>query len=209
MMSFLRPRARSLVFLLASVALIAAIACEGDPGSQGPVGPQGPPGDPGQPGEPGNPGKPGIAGEQGPPGPAGPEGPQGPEGPRGFPGAQGPAGPPGPPGPPGKTAAVSVQDPEGAIAGAVDLKQAGTTVDIIGSGFEPGSAVTVTAIGPEGSETLDTGGITANDAGAWSALGVSLPGSLGPGDSVSIKAEDSQGTIGWGPLLVTDKDPEN
>ncbi len=194
--------------LLTALVLVAFVACAGDPGSQGPAGAQGQPGAAGNPGASGNPGEPGStgpAGEDGAQGTQGPTGAQGLAGQRGATGAQGAAGAEGDQGTAGESgvsAAVIVHDSAGNAAGVVELRSGTTSIDVLGGGFGAGDAITIELDGA----ALNAGAITANGGGAFAALGVSLPSGLSAGDVATVKVTGSGGTVGWGTLLVVDKE---
>ena len=202
----LRRRAPALLTLLTAAGLVAFVACAGDPGSQGPPGAPGQPGAAGNPGAPGSPGEPGStgpAGEDGGSGPSGAKGDSGPAGERGEIGLKGPAGGKGATGAAGSPgAAVVIHDSAGNTAGVVELRAGTTSIDVIGGGFDAGDAISIELNGA----ALDAGAVTANDGGAFAALGVALPSGLGAGDVAAVKVTGSGGTVGWGTLLVVDKE---
>lgn len=155
MLGLLRSRVKALFLVSLMVGLATAVACagSGDPGAQGAQGergPAGPPGDPGLPGEPGLPGLPGLAGADGADGATGPVGPEGPAGPAGA---------------NGSNAALIVHDSANNVAGAVEWRIGGPTVDILGGGFNAGERISVTAI-PNRFDVL-IGDAVANDHGAF------------------------------------------
>ena len=157
MLGLLRSRVKALFLVSLMVGLAAAVACSGgDTGPAGPQGPQGPQGPAGPPGDPGAPGLPGLAGIAGPAGPAGPAG---------AAGADGDEGPVGPAGDSGSNAALLVHDSANNVAGAVEWKIGGPTVDILGGGFKAGERISVTAI-PNRFDVL-LGDATANEHGAF------------------------------------------
>ena len=204
----LGARATVPLMLLTAVVLVAFAACAGDPGAQGPAGPQGQPGGAGNPGASGNPGAPGSTGpggEDGAQGSQGPQGDSGPAGDRGAIGLQGAAGATGDPGLAGESgvsAAVIVHDSAGNAAGVVELRSGTTSIDVIGGGFDAGDAISIELDGA----ALNAGAVTANGGGAFAALGVSLPSGLSAGDVATVKVTGSGGTVGWGTLLIVDKE---
>ena len=200
----LRGRARPIFMLLAAVSMVAVIACTGDDGNRGTAGDPGnpgaagPPGAAGEAGAPGAAGQPGIAGALGERGPQGPVGPDGSVGSKGFNGETGAAGADG-----GSGAVLTVSDAGAGTVGVVDLSSSGTRINITGAGFDAGESVSI-SIG--GSEIATA---TANAGGAIASLGLSLPSGISEGDVVSVLATGRNGTIGWGVLLVVDKDAQN
>lgn len=197
----LRGRARPIFMLLAAVSMVAVIACTGDDGSGGSPGAPGNPGAagaPGAPGEPGAAGEPGIAGAQGAQGPQGPLGPDGETGDRGFSGVAGSAGSDGE-----GSAVLTVSDAGSGTVGVVDLSSSGTRINITGAGFDAGESVSISINGSE----IATA--TANAGGAIAALNLALPSGLSEGDVVSVLGTGGGGTVGWGVLLITDKDAQN
>ncbi len=197
----LRGRARPIFMLLAAVSMVAVIACTGDDGASGTAGA---PGNAGAPGEPGVAGAPGVPGLQGIAGAQGARGPQGPLGPDGASGATGLTGNAGAAGSDGEVGAVlTVSDAGTGTVGVADLSSSGTLINITGAGFDAGESVSI-SIG--GSEIATA---TANAGGAIASLGLSLPSGLSEGNVVSVLATGGNGTIGWGVLLVTDKDALN
>ena len=228
MTGLLRGKTRVLLLAALVIALVALVACKGDQGPQGPQGPQGEagapgaagasgnpgdagaPGNPGAAGAPGEPGAPGAIGATGPEGPAGPEGQKGTRGvtgAAGAAGAQGPAGAAGPPGVPGvdggSAAAIIVHDTASNVAGAVELKAAGTEADILGAGFDSGETVSVSA--RVGGSVVVLGSGVANDSGAfWTT--VTIPASMtAAGGPYTIDAIGDGGSLGYGVVLITDK----
>lgn len=154
MLGLLRSRVKALFLVSLMVGLAAAVACSsGDPGPAGPAGDRGPGGPPGDPGLPGAPGLPGL------PGAAGNAGPAGADGADGAPGAAGPVGPT------GSSGSLLVHDSTSNVAGAVEWRIGGPTVDILGGGFNPGERISVTAI-PRRFDVL-IGDAIANDHGAF------------------------------------------
>ncbi len=156
MLGLLRSRVKALFLVSLMVGLAAAVACsDGDAGPRGPAGPQGPPGatGSGNPGQPGAPGLPGLPGAQGLPGADGADG------------ADGEVGPAGPAGPTGSSGSLIVHDSANNVAGAVEWRIGGPTVDILGGGFNPGERISVTAI-PRKFDVL-IGDAVANDHGAF------------------------------------------
>ena len=197
----LRGRARPIFMLLAAVSMVAVIACTGDVGTSGAAGAAG---NAGAPGESGVAGAAGVAGQSGIAGAQGPQGPQGPSGPDGAIGAAGFTGDAGSAGSDGETGAVlMISDAGTGIVGVVDLSSSGTRINITGAGFDAGESVSI-SIG--GSEIATA---TANAGGAIASLGLALPSGLSQGNVVSVLATGGNGTIGWGVLLVTDKDAQN
>lgn len=194
---WLRQRRRTLLILLTSLALVAFVACSGDPGTPGSPGAAGASGEPGVPGASGAPGGPGISGPVGPVGIPGVPGPPGGDGGLGF---RGSAGANGANGADAALAAVVVHDSSGSTAGAV---ADGNTIDIIGGGFAAGEVITLQIAHGGGTDTLNAGSITANSGGAFAALGVSIPSSLGAGDTASVWATGDGGTTGVGTLRIT------
>ena len=199
-------RSTFLVFLVAFLLLL--VACEGEVGGPGPQGQPGDAGVPGSPGKVGSPGElgtdgpsgnPGPMGSKGAPGASGAQGELGPRGPGGSSGAQGNAGPT------GNAGVVSVYDSSSGIMGVVDLRTGVTKMDVVGAGFGSGSAVTIWVNG----EQIAGGEIIATASGAFSTSGITLPAGFTAGAVVSVKASGSSGTIGWGVLLVIDKDSSN
>ncbi len=187
--------------LLAAVSMVAVIACTGDDGTSGATGSAG---NPGAQGEAGVAGAAGVAGLQGIAGPQGSRGPQGPVGPDGAAGATGLNGNAGAAGSDGESGAtLTVSDAGTGIVGVADLSSSGTLINITGAGFDAGESVSI-SIG--GSEIATA---TANAGGAIVSLGLSLPSGLSEGTVVSVLATGGNGTIGWGVLLVTDKDALN
>ena len=194
----LRGRARPIFMLLAAVSMVAVIACTGDDGTSGAAGAAG---NAGAPGESGVAGAAGVAGQSGI---AGAQGPQGPVGPEGSIGAAGFTGDAGAAGSDGETGAVlMISDAGTGIVGVVDLSSSGTRINVTGAGFDAGESVSI-SIG--GSEIATA---TANAGGAIASLGLALPSGLSQGNVVSVLATGGNGTIGWGVLLVTDKDAQN
>ncbi len=157
MLGLLRSRVKALFLVTLMVGLAAAIACSD--GARGPQGPQGVQGIQGVPGQPGDPGLPGAAGLPGLPGAQGNDGPAGPAGPAG------PQGPQGPAGESGSNAAVLVHDANNSVAGAVEWRIGGPTVDIIGGGFIEGERISVTGK-PRAFDVL-LGDATANEHGGF------------------------------------------
>jgi len=192
---------KPLVLILASVSLLAVVACSGDPGNAGAPGAAG---SPGRLGEPGNAGADGADGIQGIAGASGPQGVEGQRGARGISGAQGPGGPNGTAGADGSiSASLTVIDSGTGNVGVVDLSNRGTTVDVIGAGFQAGESVNI-SIGGTGVIA-----VTADPSGVISAMGIVLPASLSEGDVVSVRADGTAGTTGWGALLITNKNSLN
>jgi hypothetical protein len=192
---------KPLVLILASVSLLAVVACSGDPGDAGAPGAAG---KPGRIGAAGNAGLNGGDGFQGIPGAPGPHGAEGPRGATGVSGAQGPGGPNGAAGANGSiSASLTVIDSGTGNVGVVDLSNRGTTVDIIGAGFEAGESVNI-SIGGTGIIA-----VTADPSGVISAMALALPTSLSEGDVVSVRGDGTAGTTGWGALLITNKNSLN
>ena len=197
-------------FVIASVLMFAAIACTGPAGPQGDQGPPGNPGlpglpgEPGNPGAPGNPGEPGPAGERGPqglPGLAGPPGPAGQDGRTGSDGADGSdgaAGPPGPPGPAGQdgsdgsdnSANITIMDNSFAITGRVVFDATGTSIMVIGGGFDANEDVLLRVGGqPAGNATANADGafettITLN-SGTYQVGTVTTLWAIGPNNTAT------------------------
>ena len=201
MLGLLRSRVKALFLVSLMVGLAAAVACSsGDAGPQGPAGPagaqgqQGPPGDPGQPGAAGLPGLPGAQGNAGPAGPAGPSGPEGPAGPAGA---------------NGSNAAILVHDSANNVAGAVEFRVAGTSIDILGGGFSAGERVSVTA--KPGSFDVLLTDTTANDHGAFMVSVQLTQSGFTPAEdsvfTVSASGEDT-GRV-EGVFILVDKVPGN
>ena len=98
---------------------------------------------------------------------------------------------------------LTVSDSDSGSVGVVDLSSSGTRIDIAGAGFGAGESVSVTI---DGSEIASA---TANAGGAISSVNIALPSGLSEGDVVSVLGTGGGGTVGWGVLLVTDKDATN
>ena len=136
MKRFLNVRAMGLVMVLALVSLLA-VACAGDAGSAGSAG---------------------ATGAAGATGSAGAAGPQGPGGPRGGNGSAGPAGPPGLPGVEGPSLNAHIVLSDWTVA------TGEVSITVYGSGWTDGENATITAIWPDGSESV-LGNARAGDAG--------------------------------------------
>lgn len=208
-----RGRARAL-FVLFALTLLAAfvVACKGAEGLTGPAGPAGPAGPGGAAGAQGPSGPAGPAGAvgaAGPAGAAGATGPSGPAGSTGLTGARGPAGPAGAAG--GAADVVFVYDSSGAYAvGIVDIKTGKTTVDIAGAGFTPAEKITLTIESGAGSTALSTAAaVEGNLNGAFWVQNVELPSTIKSGDVLTIKATGDKGKLGFGPLIVVNKNTTN
>jgi len=207
MIRSVRGRAPALVVLF-MLALIAAfvVACKGDVGPAGERGPAGPAGAAGATGPAG------PAGATGAAGPAGPAGAQGSQGQVGSTGLTGPTGATGPAGAAGGLAAVVfVYDSAGGVeTGIVDIKTGPTTVNISGAGFTPAEAITLTIESGAGSTKLSTAAaVEGNLSGAFYVTNVALPTSVKVGDVLTIKATGSKGKVGFGPLIIVDKNKNN
>ncbi len=201
MLGLLRSRVKALFLVTLMVGLAAAVACgSGDPGPAGPQGPAGATGPAGPPGDPGLPGAPGLPGVNGAPGADGFDGAQGP---------QGEQGPPGAPGDNGSNAALLVHDANNNVAGAVEWRIGGPTVDIIGGGFNAGERISVTAI-PNRFDVL-IGDATANDHGAFRLTVQLTQTGFEPAEdsvfTVSAAGEDT-GRV-EGVFIMVDKVPGN
>ena len=206
-------------FVIASVLMFAAIACTGPAGPQGDQGPPGNPGlpglpgEPGNPGAPGNPGEPGPAGERGPqglPGLAGPPGPAGKDGRTGSDGADGSdgaAGPPGPPGPAGQdgsdgsdnSANITIMDNGFAITGRVVFNPAGTSLMVIGGGFDANESVLLRVGGQP------AGNATANADGAFSQDITLNSGTYQIGTVTTLWAVGANGNVATSGLVISEK----
>ena len=197
---WLRQRRRALLILLTALSLVAFVACEGDPGLSGAPGAEGAAGVPGDAGAPGAAGALGGRGNSGAIGPAGIPGVPGPAGADGGIGSKGNVGAAGSAGADAVLAAVVVHDSNGTTAGSV---ADGNSIDIIGGGFAAGEVITLQIAHGGGTDTLNAGSITANSGGAFAVLNVSLPASLGAGDSASVVATGDSGTVGVGALRIT------
>jgi hypothetical protein len=193
------------------LALIAAfvVACKGDAGPAGERGPAGPAGAAGATGPAGPAGPAGAAGPAGPAGSAGAQGPHGQVGSTGLTGQAGATGPAGVAG--GLAAVVFVYDSAGGVeTGIVDIKTGPTTVNISGAGFTPAEVVTLTIESGAGSTKLNTAAaVEGNLSGAFYVQNVALPTSVKVGDVLTIKATGSKGKIGFGPLIIVDKNKNN
>lgn len=191
------------VIVIASLMMLAVVACTGEQGDPGPPGPQGDPGLPGLPGNPGNPGAPGNPGE---PGPAGADGAQGLPGLAGPPGPAGRAGDPGPPGPPGRagsdgadnSANITIIDPANHLTSRVVWDAAGTTIRIIGAGFDANESVLLTVGG------RSVGSATANADGAFSQTVTLNSGTYRVGHITSITATGANGNIANSGLVISE-----
>jgi len=108
------------------------------------------------------------------------------------------------PGEPGATAAVIiVHDSASNVAGAVELKAAGTTADILGGGFGSGEVVSLTTTA--GGSTVVLGSGTANASGAFMAS-VTIPASMTTADGpYTINGVGDKGKVGYGVVVITDK----
>ncbi len=98
---------------------------------------------------------------------------------------------------------MTISDAGTGTVGVADLSSSGTRINITGAGFDSGETVSISI---DGSEIATA---TANAGGAIVSLGLSLPSGLTQGNVVSVLATGGNGTIGWGVLLVTDKDATN
>ena len=87
------------------------------------------------------------------------------------------------------------------MAGAVELKAAGTAADILGGGFDSGEVVSLTAT--IGGSAVVLGSGTANAAGAFVAS-VTLPASMTTG-VYTVNGIGDGGNVGYGVVVVTDK----
>lgn len=200
MLGLLRSRVKALFLVSLMVGLAAAVACsDGDAGPQGPAGAQGPPGV-GAPGDPGAPGAPGLPGLPGASGNAGLDGADG---------ADGDIGPAGPAGGSGSNAALIVHDSANNVAGAVEWRIGGPTIDILGGGFDAGERVSVTAI-PRKFDVL-IGDVIANDHGAFRLTVQLTQVGFEPAEdsifTVSAAGEDT-GRV-EGVFIMVDKTPGN
>ena len=122
------------------------------------------------------------------------------EGPEPLP-VRGPAGATGPAG--SVSAALTVTDSGTGNVGVVDLSTRGTKVDVTGAGFAAGENVNISIGG------IGVVAATANSAGAFAVLGITLPASLSEGDVVTVRGDGTAGTTGWGVLLITNKSATN
>ncbi len=194
---------------------------KGDPGAPGQPGAPGAPGEPGAPGAPGAPGKAGLQGSTGIPGLAGPPGPQGKAGragadgapgsqgsagANGSAGAAGAAGPPGPPGAPGipgadNSANVEVEDASFAITSRAVWNEAGTTVNVYGSGFGANETVALTI---PGEVDAVIGSAIANVHQAFSAVITLDAGDYPIGTVVSIVATGDAGSAATTALVISE-----
>jgi hypothetical protein len=157
MTGLLRRRFKAFFLVSLMVGLVAAVACGGSEGAQGPQG---------------------VKGDTGATGAQGPQGPQGPAGQNGAAGAAGQDGEDGEDGADGangSNAAVLVHDAANNVVGSVEFLTAGTSVFILGGGFEAGERISVTGIPRQFPVLLASA--TANDHGAFSAT-VRLPASF-------------------------------
>ena len=142
-------------------------------------------------------GKPGYTGYTGAAGAPGADGRDGASGSRGPIGAVGLAGADGEAG-----AVLTVSDAGTGTVGVVDISSFGTRIEITGAGFDAGESVSLSIDG------ADIGAASA-DAGGAIFFRMLLPSSLSKGDVVSVRADGSNGTVGWGVVLVTDKNALN
>ncbi len=186
---------------------------QGVPGKAGPAGPsgsqgaQGPAGSAGVPGLQGPAGPTGAAGQQGPTGAQGASGVQGSQGisgeqgPQGIQGAEGEQGPAGEAG--GSAAVLVVHDTANNVAGAVEIKSSTTEMDILGGGFEVSELIALT-VSINGKDVV-LGSGQGNGHGAFLST-VTVPSSMKVGGPYTITATGSGGNVGFGVVVVTNKD---
>lgn len=106
------------------------------------------------------------------------------------------------PGDPGASAAaIIVHDSASNVAGAVELRTAGTTADILGGGFDSGEVVSLTTTAGGAAVVLGSG--TANAGGAFTAS-VTIPASMTTG-VYTINGVGDKGNVGYGVVVITDK----
>jgi len=197
------PSRGIVIALLFSMFLVVGVAC---------TGPQGQPGVPGAAGNPGNPGEPGEPGLQGPSGPPGQPGLAGEAGLPGNPGLPGEPGLPGPPGPPGSegpagSAGAAAVAPEASIVVSKSVISTTESVEIWGSGFLPGEAVSLFLESDAGFPLVIGTDATANSVGAF-VLSVDEIGgrqaSLSTGIS-TVRALGSKGSTASVPVMVVEE----
>lgn len=198
MLGLLRSRVKALFLVSLMVGLAAAVACSsGAEGPRGAAGANGSNGSNGSPGLPGAPGLPGVNGARGADGFDGTAGSVGPEGPVGVAGDS------------GSNAALIVHDSANNVAGAVEWRIGGPTVDILGGGFNAGERVSVTAI-PNKFDVL-IGDAIANDHGAFRLTVQLTQVGFEPAEdsifTVSAAGEDT-GRV-EGVFIMVDKTPGN
>ena len=172
----------------------------GPQGSQGPAGISGIPGPQGVTGATGNPGQQGLTGAQGASGVQGPQGipgEQGTSGPQGDSGEQGPTGVTG-----GSAAVLVVHDTANNVAGAVELKSSTTEIDVLGGGFGISELIALT-VSINGKDVV-LGSGQGNGSGAFLST-VKVPSSMKVGGPYTITASGSNGNVGFGVVIVTNK----
>ena len=176
MAGLFRRRGTALLLVIVSAFLVAAIACEGTQGGRGSQGSSGPPGSQGS------------SGLQGPQGEAGPQGDSGDEGPTGTTG--------------GSAAVLVVHDTANNVAGAVELKSSSTEMDVLGGGFGISELIALT-VSINGKDVV-LGSGQGNGSGAFLST-VKVPSSMKVGGPYTITAAGSNGNVGFGVVIVTNK----
>ena len=89
------------------------------------------------------------------------------------------------------------------MAGAVELTDTETLADILGGGFEADEVVSLTTVVGGATEIL--GSATADTGGAFIASGITILESMTAG-VYTITAAGDAGSIGYGVVVITDKE---
>ena len=132
-----------------------------------------------------------------PQGSSGLQGPQGEAGPQGDSGDEGPTGTTG-----GSAAVLVVHDTANNVAGAVELKSSSTEMDVLGGGFGISELIALT-VSINGKDVV-LGSGQGNGSCAFLST-VKVPSSMKVGGPYTITASGSNGNVGFGVVIVTNK----